>query len=54
MTNKLIEKDLYCSICLDKFKLNDKYIKLPLIITNIIFIGDTNDCDGIKPWLKEK
>ena len=54
MTNELIENDLYCSICLDKFKLGDKYIKLPCDNNEHYFhCGDTNDCDGIKPWLKE-
>ena len=52
ITEEMIKSDLECSICLDKFKLGEKYIKLPCNDTPHIFHVGTENCSGIKPWLE--
>ena len=54
ITNELIEQDIHCSICLDNFKVGDKYIELPCEGQSHYFHnGDSEKCSGILPWLKE-
>ena len=48
---ELVNEKKECSICLESFKLGDKYIKLPCSGQNHIFHSDTDGCSGIKPWL---
>ena len=49
-----IKKELSCAICLEKFKLNEKIIQLPCKdIKHSFHIGDSENCDGILPWLKD-
>tara|TARA_B100001093_G_C26773171_1_gene991106 strand:- start:275 stop:1027 length:753 start_codon:yes stop_codon:yes gene_type:complete len=49
-----IEKEgIECSICLDKFKIGDKYIKLPCKDHPHFFhCGESEECSGIRPWLE--
>ena len=43
-----------CSICMDKFKLNDKVLILPCGKQKHYFHCDSSEtCSGILPWLKE-
>ena len=43
-----------CSICMDKFKLNDKVLILPCGEQKHYFHCDSSEtCSGILPWLKE-
>lgn len=53
---EFISKEKQCSICLDEFKLGDKYIKLPCQTENEdekhIFHSGNDTCSGIKPWLE--
>ena len=54
ISNELIEKDIHCSICLDKFKVGDKCIELVCKdVSHYFHNGDSEDCNGILPWLKE-
>jgi hypothetical protein len=47
----ILKKGLQCSICLEDFKLNDKYIALDCDETHIFHSG-CETCSGIKEWLK--
>jgi hypothetical protein len=53
---EFITKDKQCSICLEDFKLGDKYIRLPCQTENEdekhIFHSGNDTCSGIKPWLE--
>lgn len=53
---EFILKEKQCSICLDEFKLGDKYIKLPCQTEKEdekhIFHSGNDTCSGIKPWLE--
>uniref|UniRef100_A0A6C0FF91 RING-type domain-containing protein n=1 Tax=viral metagenome TaxID=1070528 RepID=A0A6C0FF91_9ZZZZ len=53
---EFISKEKQCSICLDEFKLGDKYIRLPCQTENEdekhIFHSGNDTCSGIKPWLE--
>ena len=53
---EFISKEKQCSICLEEFKLGDKYIKLPCKTENEdekhIFHSGNDTCSGIKPWLE--
>lgn len=53
---EFIKKDKQCSICLEDFKLGDKYIRLPCQTENEdekhIFHSGNDTCSGIKPWLE--
>ena len=53
---EFISKGKQCSICLDDFKLGDKYIRLPCETENEdekhIFHSGNDTCSGIKPWLE--
>lgn len=49
---EFIKNDKQCSICLDDFKLNDKYIKLPCSEGPHFFHSGDENCSGIKPWLE--
>jgi hypothetical protein len=53
---EFIKKDKQCSICLEDFKLGDKYIRLPCQTENEdekhIFHSGNDACSGIKPWLE--
>ena len=57
---EFLKKDLQCSICLDEFKKDDKYILLPCSDNNNenndnhIFHSGCETCSGIKEWLKRK
>ena len=45
---------LKCCICQEEFKINDIIIKLPCNDKPHYFHkGNTNDCDGILPWLEK-
>jgi len=48
---ELLKKKLQCSICLEDFKLNDKYIALDCDEPHIFHSG-CETCSGIKEWLK--
>lgn len=50
---EFLKKDLQCSICLEDFKLNDKYIALECDESHIFHSG-CDSCSGIKEWLKRK
>tara|TARA_Y100000389_G_scaffold75672_1_gene72325 strand:+ start:491 stop:1195 length:705 start_codon:yes stop_codon:yes gene_type:complete len=56
--NEFIKTKKQCSICLDEFKLGDKYIRLPChgegneSEDNHVFHSDCDTCSGIKPWLE--
>jgi len=49
---EFIKNDKQCSICLEDFKLNDKYIKLPCSWEPHFFHSGDENCSGIKPWLE--
>ena len=53
---EFISKEKQCSICLEDFKLGDKYIRLPCQTENEdekhIFHSGNDTCSGIKPWLE--
>lgn len=53
---EFIKKDKQCSICLEDFRLGDKYIRLPCQTENEdekhIFHSGNDTCSGIKPWLE--
>ena len=61
---EFISKEKQCSICLEDFKLGDKYIILPCSENNDSENNDSEDnhifhsgdeiCSGIKPWLERK
>ena len=48
------KRNLQCSICLEDFKLNDKYILLPCNEDSHYFHSGCETCSGIKEWLKRK
>jgi len=52
---EFIKNEKQCSICLDEFKLGDKYIILPCTRgeseENHVFHSGDETCSGIKPWL---
>ena len=49
-----IDNDNNCSICMDKFKLNDNVLILPCGEQKHYFHCDYSEtCSGILPWLKE-
>ena len=47
----MLKKNIQCSICLEDFKLNDKYIALECDEPHIFHSG-CETCSGIKEWLK--
>jgi len=49
--DEILKKGLQCSICLEDFKLNDKYIALDCDEPHIFHSG-CETCSGIKEWLK--
>lgn len=53
---EFISKEKQCSICLEDFKVGDKYIRLPCQTENEdekhIFHSGNDTCSGIKPWLE--
>ena len=55
---EFIKNKKQCSICLDEFKLGDKYIRLPCSEEgneseeNHVFHSGNEVCSGIKPWLE--
>lgn len=55
---QFIKNKKQCSICLDEFKLGDKYIRLPCSEEvnesddNHVFHSGNETCSGIKPWLE--
>lgn len=52
---EFIKNQKQCSICLDDFKLGDKYIILPCSNKsedNHVFHSGDEKCSGIKPWLE--
>lgn len=49
--DEILKKGLQCSICLEDFKLNDKYIALDCDESHIFHSG-CETCSGIKEWLK--
>jgi len=55
---EFIKNKKQCSICLDEFKLGDKYIRLPChgednqSEENHVFHSGNEMCSGIKPWLE--
>jgi hypothetical protein len=53
INDEILKKGLQCSICLEDFKLNDKYIALECDESHIFHSG-CDTCSGIKEWLKRK
>lgn len=53
VTEEMISREIDCSICLDKFKLNDKCIQLPCSDTPHYFHSNCESCPGILPWLEK-
>ena len=51
ISDEILKKGLQCSICLEDFKLNDKYIALDCDEPHIFHSG-CETCSGIKEWLK--
>lgn len=51
INEEILKKKLQCSICLEDFKLNDKYIALDCDEPHIFHSG-CETCSGIKEWLK--
>lgn len=51
INDEIFKKSLQCSICLEDFKLNDKYIALDCDEPHIFHSG-CETCSGIKEWLK--
>ena len=51
INEEILKKKLQCSICLEDFKLNDKYIALECVEPHIFHSG-CETCSGIKEWLK--
>lgn len=51
INEEILKKGLQCSICLEYFKLNDKYIALDCDEPHIFHSG-CESCSGIKEWLK--
>jgi len=53
---KLFNEKKECSICMESFKLGDKYIELPCSSfssgQNHMFHSGMDGCSGIKPWLE--
>lgn len=52
---EFIKNQKQCSICLDEFKVGDKYIILPCSNEsedNHVFHSGDETCSGIKPWLE--
>ena len=55
---EFIKSKKQCSICLDEFKLGDKYIRLPCrdeeneSEENHVFHSGDDTCSGINPWLE--
>jgi hypothetical protein len=56
VTDEFLKRDKQCSICLEDFKLNDKYMVLPCSTgeenENHVFHSGNDDCSGVKEWLK--
>ena len=53
ISEEMISKELDCSICLDKFKLNEKCIQLPCSETPHYFHSNCESCPGVIPWLEK-
>ena len=53
VTEEMIAKEIDCSICLDKFKLNEKCIQLPCSETPHYFHSNCESCPGVIPWLEK-
>ena len=53
VSEEMISKEIDCSICLDKFKLNEKCIQLPCSETPHYFHSNCESCPGVTPWLEK-
>jgi hypothetical protein len=50
---EMFDKELQCSICLDKFQIGDKCIELPCENPHFFHTGDNKEvCEGVKPWFQ--
>ena len=56
VTDDFLKRGKQCSICLEDFKLNDKYMVLPCSTgeenEKHVFHSGNDDCSGVKEWLK--
>jgi hypothetical protein len=56
VSDDFIKRGKQCSICLEDFKLNDKYMVLPCSTgeenEEHVFHSGNDDCSGVKEWLK--
>ena len=56
VSDEFLKRGKQCSICLEDFKLNDKYMVLPCSTgeenEKHVFHSGNDDCSGVKEWLK--
>jgi hypothetical protein len=56
VSGEFLKRGKQCSICLEDFKLNDKYMVLPCSTgeenEKHVFHSGNDDCSGVKEWLK--
>ena len=56
VSDEFLKRGKQCSICLEDFKLNDKYMVLPCSTgeenEKHVFHSGNYDCSGVKEWLK--
>jgi len=49
----MFDKELQCSICLDRFEIDETCIKLPCENPHFFHTGNNKEvCEGIKPWFE--
>ena len=50
---EMFDKEIHCSICLDRFQKDETCIKLPCEDPHFFHTGDNKEvCEGIKPWFQ--
>jgi hypothetical protein len=50
---EMFDREIECSICLDRFQIGDTCIKLPCENPHFFHTGDNKEvCEGIKPWFQ--
>ena len=56
VSGEFLKRGKQCSICLEDFKVNDKYMVLPCSTgeenEKHVFHSGNDDCSGVKEWLK--